>query len=55
MQQQYNVDAQFVFIFAPAILLDHHFTHAVVGVLCSRIGESTCGQQHVFVCVCFIS
>lgn len=52
MQQQYNVDAQFVFIFAPAILLDHHFTHAVIGVLCSRICESAFMRSAACVCVC---
>ncbi len=50
MQQQYNVDAQFrnVFIFASAILLDHHFAC----MLCSRIWESTLMRSAACVCVC---
>lgn len=49
MQQQYNVDAQFgnVFIFAPAILLDHHFACT----LCSSICESAFMQSAACVCV----
>lgn len=51
MQQQCNMDAQFVFIFASAILLDHQL------VCCAHVSVKahSCGQQHVFVCVCFIS
>lgn len=41
-----------LFIFAPAILLDHHFTWAVVGLLCSRICESAFMRSAACVCVC---
>jgi len=41
------MDAQFVFIFASAILLDHQL------VCCAHVSVKvhSCGQQHVFVCV----